>query len=260
MDRLRDTDAVTIRAPHPVKPLDLGARRLLPSGRMTVDKNADPPLIRLTQARAAYGGREVLSGIDLAIRAGERVALMGRSGAGKSTLLGLIQAQIPDRVALVPQAAALVRTLSVFHNVYMGRLDRRSTWHNLRTLVRPARADVAEVEAVLARVGLGEKLWAKAGELSGGQQQRVSVARALYNGRPVLVGDEPVSALDPRQGGAILSELAASHGTLVLALHDAGLALAHCSRIVVLEAGRLVLDAPAGEVDPARLRPFYETA
>jgi phosphonate transport system ATP-binding protein len=215
------------------------------------------PLIALADARAAYGGREVLSSIDLTIRAGERVALMGRSGAGKSTLLGLIQGRIPERVALVPQAAALVRTLSVFHNVYMGRLDRRSTLHNLRTLVHPARADVAAVEAVLARVGLSDKLWARAGELSGGQQQRVSVARALYDGRPVLVGDEPVSALDPRQGAAILAELAASHGTLILALHDVALALTHCDRIVVLETGRIVLDAPAGEVDPARLKSYY---
>ncbi|MFC6791659.1 ATP-binding cassette domain-containing protein [Methylobacterium komagatae] len=218
------------------------------------------PLVVLANARAAYGDHAVLSGIDLTIRAGERVALMGRSGAGKSTLLGLIRERIPEQVALVPQAAALVRTLSVFHNVYMGRLDRRSTLHNLRTLVRPSRADVAAVEAVLAGVGLSDKLWAKAGALSGGQQQRVSVARALYNGRPVLIGDEPVSALDPRQGAAILSELAATHETLILALHDAGLALATCGRIVVLEAGRIVLDAPAAEVDPARLRPFYEAA
>ncbi|MFC6746508.1 ATP-binding cassette domain-containing protein [Methylobacterium persicinum] len=126
------------------------------------------PVLVLANARAAYGGREVLAGIDLTIRAGERVALMGRSGAGKSTLLGLIRDRIPDRVALVPQAAALVRTLSVFHNVYMGRLDRHPTLHNLRTLVSPARADVAAVETVLARVGLSDKLWAKAGELSGG--------------------------------------------------------------------------------------------
>ncbi|MBE7249482.1 MAG: ATP-binding cassette domain-containing protein, partial [Actinomycetospora chiangmaiensis] len=142
----------------------------------------------------------------------------------------------------------------------MGRLDRRSTLHNLRTLVHPAQADVAAVEEILARVGLSEKLWAKAGELSGGQQQRVSVARALYNGRPVLVGDEPVSALDPRQGEAVLTELAATHETLILALHDAGLALARCDRIVVLEAGRIVLDGPAAELTTSRLRPFYEAA
>ncbi len=216
--------------------------------------------IVLADAAASYGGRPVLSGIDLTVRAGERVALMGRSGAGKSTLIGLIHGQAPERVALVPQAAALVRPLSVFHNVYMGLLDRRSTLHNLRTLVRPARADVAAVEAVLDRVGLADKLWAKAGALSGGQQQRVSVARALYNGRPILVGDEPVSALDRQQGARILTALAASHETLILALHDVALALAHTDRIVVLDAGRIVLDAPARDLDPARLSPFYEAA
>lgn len=216
--------------------------------------------IVLRNAAAAYDGRPVLSAIDLTVQAGEHVALMGRSGAGKSTLIGLIHAQAPERVALVPQAAALVRPLSVFHNVYMGRLDRRSTLHNLRNLVRPARADVAAVEAVLDRVGLSDKLWARAGELSGGQQQRVSVARALYNGRPILVGDEPVSALDRQQGGRILAELARSHETLILALHDVALALAHTDRIVVLEAGRIVLDAPAAGLDPAQLSPFYEAA
>ncbi|WP_267358717.1 MULTISPECIES: ATP-binding cassette domain-containing protein [unclassified Methylobacterium] len=221
---------------------------------------AGSPVLVLDNASAAYDGRPVLSGIDLTVRAGERVALMGRSGAGKSTLIGLIHRQAPDRVALMPQAAALVRPLSAFHNVYMGRLDRRSTLHNLRNLVRPARADVADVETILDRVGLADRLWAKAGELSGGQQQRVSVARALYNGRPILVGDEPVSALDHQQGGRILAELARSHDTLILALHDVALALAHTDRIVVLEAGRIVLDAPVKDCDPARLKPFYAAA
>ena len=221
---------------------------------------SEPPAIVLRNASAAYGGRTVLTGIDLTVARGERVALMGRSGAGKSTLVGLIHGSAPERVALVPQAAALVRNLSVFHNVYMGRLDRRASLHNLRTLVSPARADVAAVEAVLDRVGLSEKLWARAGALSGGQQQRVSVARALYNGRPVLVGDEPVSALDRAQGAAVLSEMAATHETLILALHDVALALAHASRVIVLEAGRMVLDAPARALDPAALSPFYEAA
>lgn len=220
--------------------------------------DASRPAIALAGAHAAYDGRTVLSGIDLTIRNGERVALMGRSGAGKSTLLGLIHAQAPDRVALVPQAAALGRTLSVFHNVYMGRLDRRSTWHNLRTLACPARADVAEIRALLDRVGLAEAWQAKAGALSGGQQQRVSVARALYNGRPILVGDEPVSALDRAQGGAILTRMAETHETLILALHDIPLALAHTDRIVVLDAGRIVLDAPSRDLDAAALAPFYE--
>ena len=153
-----------------------------------------------------------------------------------------------------------MRTLSVFHNVYMGRLDRRSTLHNLRTLAVPARADVEEIRGVLARVGLGDALWAKAGALSGGQQQRVSVARALYDGRPVLVGDEPVSALDRTQGAAILAELARRHETLIVALHDLALALEHADRIVVLAAGRIVLDAPSRGLDARALAPFYEAA
>ncbi|WP_411901409.1 ATP-binding cassette domain-containing protein [Methylorubrum thiocyanatum] len=215
------------------------------------------PAIRLANASAAYDGRPVLRGIDLTVAAGERVALMGRSGAGKSTLIGLIHGQVPERVALVPQAAALVRTLSVFHNVYMGRLDRNRTAHNLRNLVWPARADLDAVGAVLARVGLADRLRERAGALSGGQQQRVSVARALYNGRPILLADEPVSALDRVQGGLVLAELACTHETLVMALHDVSLALAHATRIVVLTAGRIVLDAPSADLDAAALRRYY---
>ncbi len=215
------------------------------------------PAIRLAHASAAYGGRAVLDGVDLVVDPGERVALLGRSGAGKSTLIGLIQAQIPGQVALVPQAAALVRTLSVFHNVYMGRLDRHRTAHNLRNFVWPARADLDAVRAVLARVGLADRLRDKAGALSGGQQQRVSVARALYNGRPILLADEPVSALDRVQGGLVLEELARTHETLVMALHDVSLALTHASRIVVIEAGRIALDAPSAGLEAATLRRYF---
>jgi phosphonate transport system ATP-binding protein len=222
-----------------------------------VSARVGTPTIRLADAHAAYGGHTVLSGIDLTIRPGERVALLGRSGAGKSTLLGLIHAQARGQAALVPQAAALVRTLSVFHNVYMGRLDRRSTWHNLRTLVWPARADRDAVCRVLAQVDLAEKLTARAGELSGGQQQRVSVARALYDGRPILIGDEPVSALDRAQGRAVLEALAGTHETLILALHDVALALAVCDRIVVLDGGRILRDAPGRSFDAASLAALY---
>ena len=212
----------------------------------------------LANASAAYRGRTVLTGIDLTIRPGERVALLGRSGAGKSTLIGLIHAQAARDIALVPQAAALVRPLSVFHNVYMGRLDRRSTLHNLRTLIRPTRADIETVRGVLAGVDLAEHLWARAGELSGGQHQRVSLARALHNGRPILLGDEPVSALDRRQGAAVLARLAERHPTLILALHDISLALDFAQRIVVLDGGRIVLDAASSSLDAAALARFYE--
>jgi phosphonate transport system ATP-binding protein len=214
-------------------------------------------LVELRKASAGYAGRAVLHDINLTIKTGERVAVMGRSGAGKSTLLNLLYERLAARVALIPQAAALVKTLSVFHNVYMGRLDRHPTWYNLRTLAWPTRRDVAEIEALLALVDLSAKLFDRAGTLSGGEQQRTSVARALYNGRPIVIGDEPVSALDRRQGAEILGKLCARHDTAILAMHDIPLALAHADRVVVIDEGRIVLDAPASTVAPADLVPYY---
>jgi len=181
----------------------------------------DPDIVfELKSARAGYNGRPVLFDV------------------------GLLYAQRPERVALVPQASALVKPLSVFHNVYMGRLDRYSTAYNLRNLVWPASLKVAEIRNVLASVGLEGEIFSAAGALSGGQQQRTSVARALYNGRPVLIGDEPVSALDRVQGSNILNLLKGRYQTIVLALHDVHHALEHADRIIVLEHGRKIIDAP----------------
>src|SRR5215831_5948156 len=115
-------------------------------------------VFELKGACAGYNGRPALFDIDFAVRARERIAVMGRSGAGKSTLLGLLYAQRPGDVALVPQASALVKPLSVFHNVYMGRLDRHSTVYNLRNLIWPAASKVAEVRSVLTNVGLAGEI------------------------------------------------------------------------------------------------------
>ena len=214
-------------------------------------------LVELSNASAGYDGHAVLHNIDLTIHAGERIAVMGRSGAGKSTLLNLLHQNLADQVALIPQAAALVKTLSVFHNVYMGRLDLHPTWYNLRTLVWPRRDDIAQIATILDRVDLVDKLFAAAGTLSGGQQQRTSVARALYNGRSIVIGDEPVSALDRVQAADILAKLCAKHETAVLALHDIPLALANVDRIVVIDEGRIALDAPAKTLGAADLIPYY---
>ena len=216
-----------------------------------------PALVELHKVSAGYNGTPVLHNIDLQVHAGERLAVMGRSGAGKTTLLNLLFERLVDQVALIPQAAALVKTLSVFHNVYMGRLDRRGNWYNMRTLVWPKRRDIADIERVLDIVGLADKLFAKAGTLSGGQQQRISVARALYNGRSVVIGDEPVSALDQLQAAEILGKLCARHATAIFALHDIPLALAHADRVVVIESGRIVLDRPAHELTGVDLVPYY---
>ncbi len=214
-------------------------------------------LISLRDEGVRFGSQVALHPVALDLHRGERVAVMGRSGSGKSSLLGLLYQRLADQAALVPQAASLVRPLSVFHNVFMGRLDRFSALHNLRVLAWPRARELAEVRAVLDQVGLGDKLRAPAGTLSGGQQQRTSIARALYNGRPVVIGDEPVSALDAIQGADVLQRMAARHETAILALHDVPQALAFADRILMLDAGRIVLDAPASTLTQAALAPFY---
>ena len=133
----------------------------------------------VTNASAGYDGRPVLHDVSVSIAEGECVAIMGRSGAGKSTLLGLLYDQAPSRVALVPQAAALVKTLSVFHNVYMGRLDRHSTSYNLRNLVWPRGDELEHVSSILADVGIALE-----------HADRIIV---LEGGRKII--DEPASAL-----------------------------------------------------------------
>ena len=214
--------------------------------------------ITLDKVTAGYQDVPVLHDITLSIYPGERVAVIGRSGAGKSTLLNTIYRRYPEHAALIPQASALVANLSVFHNVFMGCLDRHSTLYNLRTLVAPPAAEVAAVTRMLEAVGLEEKLFAKAGNLSGGQQQRTSVARAMLNGRPIVLGDEPVSALDRVQGGDVLRVLSERHETKIFAMHDIRLALEHSDRIVLLEAGRIVLDEPSNHLSYERLLPHFE--
>jgi phosphonate transport system ATP-binding protein len=214
--------------------------------------------ITLDKVSAGYSGAPVLHDITLSIEPRERVAIIGRSGAGKSTLLNTIYCRYAECAALIPQASALVSNLSVFHNVFMGCLDRHSTLYNLRTLLWPPAAEIAAVVRVLEAVGLEDKLFAKAGELSGGQQQRTSVARAMLNGRPIVLGDEPVSALDRVQAGDVLRALSERHETKIFAMHDIRLALEHSDRVVLLEGGRITLDEPSSQLSYQRLLPHFE--
>jgi phosphonate transport system ATP-binding protein len=130
--------------------------------------------------------------------------------------------------------------------------------HNLRNLAWPSRADVRAVRTILDEVGLADKIFARAGELSGGQQQRTSVARALYNGRPIVLGDEPVSALDRVQAAEVLAALCRRHQTGIFALHDVRLALEQMDRIIVIEDGRIALDSPSRALNHADLLPYYQ--
>ena len=98
-------------------------------------------LVEFVDENVGYDNATILHGLNLRIERGERIALVGESGAGKSTLLKLIYERTADAAALVPQDLGLVQALTVFHNVYMGQLNERTVWHNLRNLLAPASAD-----------------------------------------------------------------------------------------------------------------------
>ena len=212
-------------------------------------------LFELRNASAGYAGRSVLHDIDLTIHAGERVAVMGRSGAGKSTLAQPALRALAERVALIPQAAALVKTLPVFHNVYMGRLDLHPTWHNLRTLVWPARRDVVEIEGVLnLRRSRRQALRQGRHALRRTAAAHVGRARALQ--RP--------ADRHRRRAGVRARPRAGRRGARRARLRATRPRSSPCTtcrwrspqtdRVVVLEDGRIVLDAPATDADHGRTR------
>jgi phosphonate transport system ATP-binding protein len=215
-------------------------------------------LIQLSDEVAGYQGKTILRDLTLSIEAGERIGLVGESGAGKSTLLRLIYERCRDQASLVPQDSGLVQSLSVFHNVYMGRLHLHSVWRNFRNLLKPARDDIAAVRPIVEELRLEEKLFSPVAELSGGQQQRTAVGRALYNTGDVLIGDEPVSAVDEHQARDILSTINDQKKTVVLAMHDRALALEFTDRVVGIRDGRIVLDEATAGMVPSDLDDLYQ--
>jgi phosphonate transport system ATP-binding protein len=239
------------------------------------------PAAALRGVGVSFGTRRALDDLDLEIRAGERVALVGPSGAGKSTLLAVLSGMRPPtsgavrafgtdpaalrgrarrrlqrRIGTVPQGLELVGPLRVVHNVNAGRLGRWGLWRAAASLVAPGAAP--EAEAALRRVGLAGRGRERTELLSGGEQQRVAIARLLVQRPALVLADEPVSSLDPEHARVVLDLLFSLDGaTLVVSLHDVGVALERFDRVVALRAGRVVFDAPAAAVDPEMLAGLY---
>ena len=243
---------------------------------------AAPALIELREVRKRFGGRdgvpevEILHGIDLRIRAGEYVAIVGASGSGKTTLMNILgcldqpsNGEYLFQGEAVPglddDALAALRR-EVFGFVFQG-YHLIGTSSALDNVAMPARyAGVGEqarherAAALLSRLGLEERLQYLPHQLSGGQQQRVSIARALVNGGRVILADEPTGALDSTSGEQVmqqLDELAAAGHTLILITHDPAVA-ARARRIISMADGRIVGDMTA-PVD-GRARPLPATS
>ena len=207
-----------------------------------------------------HGQQIVLRDVRLRLEPGQRVALLGESGAGKSTLLATLRQRLGAHAAWCPQHHGLVPQLSVYHNVYMGRLEHHSALVNLWNLVRPLASCWKDVTALCQALGLDGLARRPVGRLSGGQRQRVAIARALYQQRPVFIGDEPVASVDPHQAMSLLDRIDAQHTTTVMALHQRELALSHFDRVWGLADGRLVLDAPSHNLSLADLDALYPSA
>jgi len=229
----------------------------------------------LRGVRVVYDGHAALDGFDLDVCAGERVALVGPSGAGKTTALRLgtgsvrptsgtvevlgqdldaaTPAQLRDlrrRVGMVYQQLNLVDQLRVVHNVNAGRLGWWSRSHAMRSLVKPVQVGVAR--DALARLGIADKLYERTDRLSGGEQQRVALARVLVQDPELVLADEPVASLDPARAEDVMNLLgvvvAERSRTLLVSLHDFGLARRRCDRIVGVRAGRVAFDLPTADV------------
>ena len=210
------------------------------------------------------GSVHILRGVDLAVRSGETVGVVGPSGSGKSTLLmimtglekassgivrvagcdfmaldedGLARAR-GENIGIVFQSFHLVPTMTALENVALP----------LEFLNRAGARDRAA--EVLDSVGLGPRLHHFPAQLSGGEQQRVAIARALAPSPKILFADEPTGNLDARNGEQIMDLLFGLHKrsgtTLVLITHDQRLA-ARCGRILLIEDGRIVPSAPGLE-------------
>lgn len=239
-------------------------------------------MISIRNLRKSYGSNHVLHGIDMEVKAGEFVVMLGLSGAGKSTLLrcmnglnqpdsGQLQVggidlmrrhsrrELARHVAMVFQHHNLVRRLSVRKNVLTGRLGQVGTLASVLQLFR--QSDIALADACLQRVGLAHKADERTEALSGGQMQRVGIARALAQQPQVILADEPVASLDPKTARSVLQYLRDATRELGIAvvcnLHQVDYAREFGDRIVGLSQGRMVFDGVPEQLDEAALNAIY---
>ncbi len=231
-----------------------------------------------------FGAKTAVEGVSLFVPQGSFVGIIGRSGAGKSTLLRMIN-RLADptsgaishdgvdvtalsgkplrewrsRCAMIFQQFNLVGRLDVLTNVLMGRLAKVSTTTSVLRLW--GEEDKAMALSVLEQFGIANLAAQRAESLSGGQQQRVAIARALVQEPSIILADEPIASLDPRNTKLVMDALARinkDYGLTVLCnLHSLDIARHYCDRLVGMAAGKVVFDGKPATLTESVARELY---
>lgn len=223
-------------------------------------------LIAIDNLHKYFGKNEVLKGIDLNIKRGEVVVIIGPSGSGKSTFLRTMNLlEVPtkgtitfegvditdkkndifkmrEKMGMVFQQFNLFPNMTVLDNITLSPIKTKG--------LSKAEAE-AKAHDLLEKVGLGEKANAYPSSLSGGQQQRIAIARGLAMDPDVLLFDEPTSALDPEMVGevlAVMQDLAKSGMTMVIVTHEMGFAREVADRVIFMDGGYIVEDGTPEQI------------
>ena len=232
----------------------------------------------------SFGAKTAVDAVSLSVPAGQFVGVIGRSGAGKSTLLRMINRLAEPSAgritwegrdvtalrgrklrewrrnsAMIFQQFNLVGRLDVLNNVLMGRLTYTPAWRSMSKLW--GRDDRAIAMAALEQFDIAELAPQRADTLSGGQQQRVAICRALVQEPSIVLADEPVASLDPRNSKTVMDALQRMNRhfglTVLCNLHSLDLARSYCDRLVGVAAGRVVFDGSPERLTDGAARDLY---
>jgi polar amino acid transport system ATP-binding protein len=234
------------------------------------------PLVSAERVHKAFGPLRVLRGLSLDVHPAEVCCIIGPSGSGKSTLLRCINhlesidagrlsvdGQLVGyrqkgeklyelRESEISRKRAEIGMVFQHFNLFPHMTAAENVWNGpVRVLGTPKDKARQDAVALLERVGLGDKAESRPSQLSGGQQQRVAIARALAMRPKVMLFDEPTSALDVEMVGevlAVMRELARDHMTMIVVTHEMRFAREVADRIVVMDAGRIIEDAPPAQL------------
>ncbi len=256
-------------------------------GRARQHRPMAEPMLQIRGLTRRFGTKLAVDDLSLDIPAGQMLGVIGRSGAGKSTLLRMInRLQEPSSgsirsggvevtglrgralrdwrstCAMIFQQFNLVPRMDVLTNVLIGRLNRRAALPSLLGVF--SAAERAMALQALDRFDLAEVALLRADRISGGQMQRVAICRALLQEPRLVLADEPISSLDPRNARVVMDALRRVNRedglTVLCNLHHLDTARDYCDRIIAMQAGRIVFDGLPGELDAARVREVYGEA